>query len=152
MDILDDVALELQDIRVLLVLTAGAAAAATAAQIGEVELQLLAAVGAKDAAIGQDVLIKEDFLFTVGAGGLVDLLILLAFVLKQRTDCGKGADPVMSAIGAEGGDGIPVDPDVGGDIPDLGGVSGDAEILKWLCARGYVAAGVNYTLFGEENP
>ena len=58
---------------VLLVLTAGAAAAATAAQIGEVELQLLAAVGAKDAAIGQDVLIKEDFLFTVGAGGLVDL-------------------------------------------------------------------------------
>ena len=33
-----------------------------------------------------------------------------------------------------------------------GDKSGDAEILKWLCARGYVAAGVNYTLFGEENP
>lgn len=33
-----------------------------------------------------------------------------------------------------------------------GDKSGDAEILKWFCARGYVAAGVNYTLFGEENP
>ena len=33
-----------------------------------------------------------------------------------------------------------------------GDKSGDAVILKWFCARGYVAAGVNYTLFGEENP
>ena len=28
----------------------------------------------------------------------------------------------------------------------------DADILKRLCSMGYVAAGVNYTLFGEENP
>lgn len=33
-----------------------------------------------------------------------------------------------------------------------GDKSGDAEMLKWLCARGYVAAGINYTLFSEENP
>ena len=33
-----------------------------------------------------------------------------------------------------------------------GDKSGDAEMLKWLCAKGYVAAGINYTLFSEENP
>lgn len=33
-----------------------------------------------------------------------------------------------------------------------GDKSDDAEILKWLCSKGYVAAGVNYTLFGEEHP
>ena len=34
----------------------------------------------------------------------------------------------------------------GGDKAD------DAEMLKWLCSKGYVAAGINYTLFGEEHP
>ena len=29
---------------------------------------------------------------------------------------------------------------------------GDAGILKWLCAKGYVTAGINYTLFSQENP
>ncbi len=33
-----------------------------------------------------------------------------------------------------------------------GDKSGDAEMLQWLCARGYVVAGINYTLFSEENP
>lgn len=33
-----------------------------------------------------------------------------------------------------------------------GDKAGDAEMLKWLCAKGYVAAGINYTLFGEETP
>lgn len=33
-----------------------------------------------------------------------------------------------------------------------GDKSDDAEVLKWLCSKGYVAAGVNYTLFGEEHP
>ena len=33
-----------------------------------------------------------------------------------------------------------------------GDKSGDAEMLQWLCARGYVAAGINYTLFSEANP
>lgn len=33
-----------------------------------------------------------------------------------------------------------------------GDKSGDAEILQWLCAKGYVAAGINYTLTSEENP
>lgn len=33
-----------------------------------------------------------------------------------------------------------------------GDKSGDAEMLKWLCAQGYVAAGINYTLFGEDHP
>ena len=28
----------------------------------------------------------------------------------------------------------------------------DTKILQWLCAKGYVAAGINYTLFTEENP
>ena len=28
----------------------------------------------------------------------------------------------------------------------------DAETLQWLCAKGYVAAGINYTLFSGENP
>ena len=28
----------------------------------------------------------------------------------------------------------------------------DAEMLKWLCSKGYVAAGINYTLFGEATP
>ena len=25
-------------------------------------------------------------------------------------------------------------------------------MLEWLCSKGYVAAGINYTLFTEENP
>lgn len=33
-----------------------------------------------------------------------------------------------------------------------GDKSGDAEMLQWLCAKGYVAAGINYTLFSEKNP
>lgn len=33
-----------------------------------------------------------------------------------------------------------------------GDKSDDTEILQWLCAKGYVAAGINYTLVGEENP
>lgn len=33
-----------------------------------------------------------------------------------------------------------------------GDKSDDEEILKWLCSKGYVAAGINYTLFGEGNP
>lgn len=32
-----------------------------------------------------------------------------------------------------------------------GDKAGDAEILQWLCSKGYVAAGVNYTLKTEEN-
>lgn len=28
----------------------------------------------------------------------------------------------------------------------------DSKILEWLCSQGYVAAGINYTLFGDENP
>ncbi len=33
-----------------------------------------------------------------------------------------------------------------------GDKSGDAEILEWLCQRGYVTAGINYTLVSEEHP
>ena len=33
-----------------------------------------------------------------------------------------------------------------------GDKSGDAEMLKWLCSKGYVAAGINYTLRTEQNP
>lgn len=33
-----------------------------------------------------------------------------------------------------------------------GDKSGDAQMLQWLCAKGYVAAGINYTLFSEKNP
>lgn len=33
-----------------------------------------------------------------------------------------------------------------------GDKAGDAEILQWLCGKGYVAAGINYTLFSEDNP
>lgn len=28
----------------------------------------------------------------------------------------------------------------------------DVTMLSWLCSKGYVAAGINYTLFSEENP
>lgn len=28
----------------------------------------------------------------------------------------------------------------------------DKQMLSWLCSKGYVAAGINYTLFSEENP
>lgn len=28
----------------------------------------------------------------------------------------------------------------------------DKEILQWLCSKGYVAAGINYTLFSDDNP
>ncbi len=33
-----------------------------------------------------------------------------------------------------------------------GDKSGDAEMCKWLCSRGYVSASINYTLFTEEHP
>ena len=33
-----------------------------------------------------------------------------------------------------------------------GDKSDDASMLQWLCSRGYVAAGINYTLFGEDHP
>ena len=33
-----------------------------------------------------------------------------------------------------------------------GDKSGDAEMLQWLCSRGYVTAGINYTLLSEQNP
>lgn len=33
-----------------------------------------------------------------------------------------------------------------------GDKSDDKAMLEWLCSLGYVAAGVNYTLFNEENP
>lgn len=28
----------------------------------------------------------------------------------------------------------------------------DVKMLRWLCSKGYVAAGINYTLFSEQNP
>lgn len=33
-----------------------------------------------------------------------------------------------------------------------GDKSGDKQILSWFCSKGYVAVGINYTLFSEENP
>lgn len=33
-----------------------------------------------------------------------------------------------------------------------GDKSDDAGMLEWLCSKGYVAAGINYTLFGDDNP
>lgn len=33
-----------------------------------------------------------------------------------------------------------------------GDKSDDTEMLQWLCSKGYVAAGINYTLFNAENP
>ena len=33
-----------------------------------------------------------------------------------------------------------------------GDKSDDAKMLQWLCSLGYVTAGINYTLFSEENP
>ena len=33
-----------------------------------------------------------------------------------------------------------------------GDKSGDEKMLSWLCRKGYVAAGINYTLFSDENP
>ena len=33
-----------------------------------------------------------------------------------------------------------------------GDKSEDESILRWLCSKGYVAAGINYTLFSENNP
>jgi acetyl esterase/lipase len=33
-----------------------------------------------------------------------------------------------------------------------GDKSEDAQMLQWLCSLGYVTAGINYTLFSEENP
>lgn len=33
-----------------------------------------------------------------------------------------------------------------------GDKSGDADMLKWLCSKGYVAAGINYTLFSDDHP
>ena len=33
-----------------------------------------------------------------------------------------------------------------------GDKAGDAEMLRWLCSKGYVAAGINYTLFSEAHP
>lgn len=34
----------------------------------------------------------------------------------------------------------------------VGDKSGDGEMLQWLCAKGYVTAGINYTLFSENDP
>lgn len=34
----------------------------------------------------------------------------------------------------------------GGDKAD------DSQMLEWLCSKGYVAAGINYTLFSDKNP
>ena len=33
-----------------------------------------------------------------------------------------------------------------------GDKSGDEQILKWLCSKGYIAAGINYTLRDEAHP
>ncbi len=33
-----------------------------------------------------------------------------------------------------------------------GDKSDDTEMLTWLCSQGYVTAGINYTLFGDEHP
>lgn len=33
-----------------------------------------------------------------------------------------------------------------------GDKSGDVKTLEWLCSKGYVTAGINYTLFSEEDP
>lgn len=33
-----------------------------------------------------------------------------------------------------------------------GDKSGDSEILEWLCSKGYVAAGINYTLVSDAHP
>lgn len=33
-----------------------------------------------------------------------------------------------------------------------GDKSEDKDILSWLCSKGYVAVGINYTLFNEDNP
>ena len=33
-----------------------------------------------------------------------------------------------------------------------GDKSDDSQMLEWLCSKGYVTAGINYTLFSEENP
>lgn len=33
-----------------------------------------------------------------------------------------------------------------------GDKSSDADMLKWLCSKGYVTAGINYTLFSDANP
>lgn len=33
-----------------------------------------------------------------------------------------------------------------------GDKSDDVDMLEWLCSKGYVAAGINYTLFSETNP
>lgn len=33
-----------------------------------------------------------------------------------------------------------------------GDKSDDTKMLEWLCRKGYVAAGINYTLFNEQNP
>ncbi|MCD8014953.1 MAG: alpha/beta hydrolase [Lachnospiraceae bacterium] len=33
-----------------------------------------------------------------------------------------------------------------------GDKSGDAEMLEWLCSKGYVAAGINYTLRDDDHP
>lgn len=33
-----------------------------------------------------------------------------------------------------------------------GDKSDDVQILEWLCSKGYVTAGINYTLFSETNP
>lgn len=33
-----------------------------------------------------------------------------------------------------------------------GDKSGDSEILEWLCSKGYVTAGINYTLVSDDHP
>ena len=47
----------------------------------QIELQLLAAVGALYIALLQDALVKEDVLLAVGAGGLIDVAVLLSFAV-----------------------------------------------------------------------
>ena len=46
-------------------------------QILQVELQLLPAVGAHDAAIIQNVLVEEELLLAVGTGSLIDRAVLI---------------------------------------------------------------------------
>lgn len=72
------------------------------------------------------------------------------------TDLSYGEDPAnkfdlyLPADGSRDTYGLVVYLHAGGFTS--GDKNGDAEMLQWLCSRGYVAAGINYTLFGEENP
>ena len=59
------------------------------------------------------------------------------FVLYVPADKSQDADGLVVYLHAGGF--------TGGDK------SGDAEMLEWLCSKGYVAAGINYTLKNETN-